>query len=52
MIDTVVGKEIHVSENQSDTDVESAAARRLAEALAPSAIIVGGERAGHYHRAA
>ena len=38
MITTAVGKDIHVSMSQSDPDVESAAARRLAEALAPSAI--------------
>ena len=33
-----VGKDTHVSENQPDPDGETAAARRLAEALDPSAI--------------
>lgn len=33
-----VGKDTHVSENQPDSDGETAAARRLAEALDPSAI--------------
>lgn len=38
MIDIAVGKDTHVSENQPDADAETAAARRLAEALDPSAI--------------
>ena len=38
MINTAVGKDTYVSSNQPDLDAESAAARRLAEALEPSAI--------------
>ena len=38
VINTAVGKDTHVSENQPDPDGETAAARRLAEALDPSAI--------------
>jgi putative transposase len=38
VIDMAVGKDTHVSNNHSASDAESAAARRLAEALEPSAI--------------
>lgn len=38
MIDTAVGKDTHVTQIQSDSDAESAAARRLAEVFEPSAI--------------
>lgn len=38
MIDTVVGKDTHVSKNQPDPEAETAAARWLADALDPSAI--------------
>ena len=38
MIDMAVGRDTHVSKNQPDPDAETAAARRLAEALDPSVI--------------
>jgi putative transposase len=38
VIDMAVGKDTHVSNNQPDSEADTAAARRLAEALEPSAI--------------
>ena len=38
MINTAVGKDTHVIENKPDPEVETEAARRLAEALDPSVI--------------
>ena len=38
MIDMAVGRDTRMSKNQPDPDAETAAARRLAEALDPSAI--------------
>jgi hypothetical protein len=38
VIDTAVGRDTGVSKNQPDPDADAAAARRLAEALDPSAI--------------
>jgi hypothetical protein len=38
VIDMAVGRDTHVSNNQPDPDADAAAARRLVEALDPSAI--------------
>jgi hypothetical protein len=38
VINTAVGKDTHVIENKPDPEVETEAARRLAEALDPSVI--------------
>ena len=38
MIDVAVGKDTHVTKNQLDPDSDTAARRRLAEALDPSMI--------------